>query len=440
MFKKLALAAVCLTCLNTFADENDIVLTLGDEISGATDTALKNIAGFREISLKNRMFNRGGVVPTHISAFVNEKNVIEGIRIAYPSPVFDVRQLKGRYTKTYERTFNRDSEVEYREAPNGASFVRVITKGNGETEILYGTGRWFYQYDSACKQAETVKALRELFARKNNCDVLPCRETEDRPAELRRDHHRHMPPPCLDRDDETHRRMHRDGLLPPPCEETHRQGLAHADTFQEKHPCYKMGPRKDLITHNGEQGENDIQIEINEPDSVFQSHDLDVEHKMPSLFDNSFLNLKDFFNFGGFKDFDKRMEKFGKDMDDFGKEMDDFGEKMDRLGNELDKSDEQGNSENRVEKSHSFVRSYSSNNGDVKTYHAENRYSKNGDTEEWYNDDNGKITKVKRTPYGKHTIKIDENGNGTETDESGHVHEIHSGENTDNNSNDLVVL
>lgn len=420
MFKKLALAAVCLTCLNTFADENDIVLTLGDEISDATDATLKHIKGFREISLKNSVFNRGVVVPTYISVFVNGNNVREGIRIVYPSRVFDVRQLKGRYTKTYERTFNRDSEVEYQVTPDGTSFVRVITKGDGQTEILYGTGRWFYQYDSACNQEETIRALREQFAKNRNCDVSPTCDAENRPA-MHRNHFRHMPPPCLDRDAEMRHKMHRNGLIPPPCEEKLHE-MRHEDVLQGKHPCDKVGPRKDLVDSE-QPDENGIQIEINEPDSVFQSHDLENEHKVPSLFDNNFLNFKDFFNFGGFKDFDKRMEKFGKEMDDFGKQMD-------RLGEEMDKTDEQGKSDNRIEKRHSFVRSYSSNNGDVKTYHAENSYSKEGDTEEWYNDDNGKITKVKRTPYGKHIIKIDENGNGTETDESGHVREIHSDENT----------
>lgn len=57
-------------------------------------------------------------------------------------------------------------------------------------------------------------------------------------------------------------------------------------------------------------------------------------------------------------------------------------------------------------------------NTNVKSYRSEKRYSKIGDIEEWFYDDNGRITKIKKTPEGTTVTHGDEAKNVVKVEES----------------------
>lgn len=358
MFKKLALVAACFICSNASANMEIIVgrtpISAIANIVEQTQEApsFKPIIGYEEQSLRRETFSFNGIAALYASAIINSDGLIEGIRLKYSSGIFNslIAELDRMYKKTFTRQFYDISEVEY---VYKNSFIRVVKLGS-ETIVTYGTGRLFRALDEQRGQAEEIMQIRKNYAKHHGYNMFPQCKHEMR----------HRP-----------------------------TGLHHLQPDHEQ-----FGPR---IKNKAEEqapiaedtNDPDIQVEINDPDSVFQEHYPKNEH--------SLFNPKNFFKnfFGGFDIF----ENFGKEF------RKNFVNKE-----KLDSKD-----------------------GNVKTYRTEKRYSKVGDTEEWYDDDNGNITQVKKTPEGT-TI--------TKTDRNGEVQKIHKGPGErvliDDNSNEtgLVVL
>ncbi len=283
MFKKLAIAITCLSCLYASANQSPFGLNIEKtNIKDLQSESIKlpaikseNLPGYTCTHLKTEMFSLNDNHPKAAKVFSNADGIIESLILEYSTNNTNelISDLDKKYPKTFSRkTFYGSYDIEYR---NGNCLIRVIKPFGGSTLLLYGTIKWFHAYDTYYKQGAEVRKKRREFAR-TSCTLT----------------------------------SNSDEIL-----------LQHEKAFNES-----------------------------------------LNHLKGRIFNR-------FWNFSDFNEFFENTESAT---------MSDQNLKTDK-------------------------------DTKVKNYRSEKRYSKVGDVEEWLYDDNGNVTKIKKTPEGTTVTHGDEN-------------------------------
>lgn len=172
MFKKLAIAIACLSCLYASANQSPFginiektnIKDLQSESIKPSTTKPENIPGYTCTYLKAEMFSLNDNHPKMAKVFSNADGIIESLILEYSTDNTSelISDLDKKYPKTFSRkTFYGSCDIEYK---NGNCLIRVVKPFGGSTLLLYGTIKWFHVYDEYYKQGAEVRKKRREFA------------------------------------------------------------------------------------------------------------------------------------------------------------------------------------------------------------------------------------------------------------------------------------
>lgn len=186
MFKKLALSAICLSCLYASAKpspfgisiEETNIKDLRNENVGTSTSKPDNIPGYTCLHLKTEKFSLNDNNPKIAKVFANSNDIVEALILEYNTNNTSelIADLVRKYPTTYSRdTFYGSCDVEYK---NGNCLIRVVKPFVGNTLLLYGTIKWFNAYDEYHKQGNEIRRMRREYSHTAGVDVADIQKYE----------------------------------------------------------------------------------------------------------------------------------------------------------------------------------------------------------------------------------------------------------------------
>jgi hypothetical protein len=180
MFKKLAIAAVCLSFVSSDAynapfgigiEKTNIKDIQKNDINQSSTRKPENIPGYTETFLKTERFSLNDSHPDFAKVFLNSEGIVEALAIEYKTDNASdfITDLDKKYYKTFSgKAFYGSYNDEYR---SGNCLIRIVKPFGGKTLFIYGTIKWFNAYDEHYKQGAEIRQKRREFAKESSVQI-----------------------------------------------------------------------------------------------------------------------------------------------------------------------------------------------------------------------------------------------------------------------------